>query len=117
MHYIKKCHMKILKKRKGGQLKASGSAPLTVENLSIPKLPATIPCKPELLIKKMRLLRLRMSTLIIYMYLANALTTVPNDSDLYQAKRQEALRKFEILVELEKQLSTVVPNQNAAEES
>lgn len=91
MHYIKKCHMKILKKRKGGQQKPSEAAPLVVEPLNMAKPPAT-------------------ST-------SNPLANVPEDSDLYRVKRQEALRKYEILVELEKQLSSIVPKQNAAQES
>ncbi|KAK8323201.1 hypothetical protein V6Z11_A12G221600 [Gossypium hirsutum] len=39
--------------------------------------------------------------------LSNPLNNIPKDSDLYIAKRNEALRKYEILLELEKKLSPV----------
>ncbi|XP_021759422.1 uncharacterized protein LOC110724307 isoform X1 [Chenopodium quinoa] len=91
MHYIKKCHMKILKKRNGGLQKPSESASLSVEHPNVPKLPATITSNP--------------------------LTNVPEHSDLYHVKRLEALRKYEILVEFEKQLSSMIAKQNTAQES
>ncbi|XP_021847582.1 uncharacterized protein [Spinacia oleracea] len=91
MHYIKKCHMKILKKRKGGQQKPSEAGPLAVvEHHITPNLPATTTSNP--------------------------LTNVPEDSDLYRVKRQEALSKFEILVEFEKQLSSIISNKKATQE-
>ncbi|KNA10538.1 hypothetical protein SOVF_143420 [Spinacia oleracea] len=91
MHYIKKCHMKILKKRKGGQQKPSEAGPLAVvEHHNTPNLPATTTSNP--------------------------LTNVPEDSDLYRVKRQEALSKFEILVEFEKQLSSIISNKKATQE-
>ncbi|OMO71671.1 hypothetical protein COLO4_28120 [Corchorus olitorius] len=37
--------------------------------------------------------------------LSNPLNNIPKDSDLYIAKRNEALRKYEILLELEKKLA------------
>ncbi|KAL6493618.1 hypothetical protein OROGR_032397 [Orobanche gracilis] len=37
----------------------------------------------------------------------NNVTSMPKDSELYKAKRIEALRKYEILVEFEKQLIPV----------
>ncbi|KMS94949.1 hypothetical protein BVRB_013830 [Beta vulgaris subsp. vulgaris] len=91
MHYIKKCHMKILKKRKGGLQKPSEAAPLTAGHLHMAKPLAMVPFDPS--------------------------TNLPKDSDLYRVKREEALRKYEILVELEQQLSIIIPNQNVAEDS
>ncbi|CAO2826483.1 unnamed protein product [Amaranthus hypochondriacus] len=90
-HYIKKCHMKILK-RKGVQLKSSEPAPLVVEPLNMLKEAAAIPSNPVRNVAK-------------------------DNRDLYQFKHQEALRKFEILVELEKQLDALVSKKNTEEES
>ncbi|XP_075107805.1 uncharacterized protein LOC142161723 isoform X6 [Nicotiana tabacum] len=39
----------------------------------------------------------------------NNLSTLPKDSDLYKAKQTEARQKYEILVELEKQLLMHLP--------
>ncbi|KAB2015026.1 hypothetical protein ERO13_D09G247400v2 [Gossypium hirsutum] len=83
MHYIKKCHLKILKRRE----KKVGSQPLNKESVLkvrkdvVAKKPAPVPNNP--------------------------LNNIPKDSDLYIAKRNEALRKYEILLELEKKLSPV----------
>ncbi|XP_063935795.1 uncharacterized protein LOC108225414 isoform X2 [Daucus carota subsp. sativus] len=71
MHYIKQCHLKILKRRKG--------------------LPITSKAKTDIFSK------------------GNMMNKLPTDSDLYIAKRSEALHKYEILVDLEKQLSTLFP--------
>ncbi|GMJ05867.1 hypothetical protein like AT5G50410 [Hibiscus trionum] len=80
MHYIKKCHLKILKRREkkvGLQPSNNGSA-LKVQK-DVARKPAAA--------------------------LSNPLNSLPKDSDLYIAKRNEALRKYEILLELEKKLS------------
>ncbi|GMH01153.1 hypothetical protein Nepgr_002992 [Nepenthes gracilis] len=87
-HYIKKCHVKILKRRekmKGERQLLSRETPLIAQKVQVPKLTAPVT--------------------------SNSLNNLPKDTDLYQAKRNEALRKYEILVELEKQLSAVVPKQ------
>lgn len=84
MHYIKKCHLKILKrkeKKKGSQLpeKSPHKSPLKVHKDVVMK-PALPP--------------------------RDSFSDLPKDSDVYLAKRREAFRKYEILVELEKLLST-----------
>lgn len=92
MHYIKKCHLKILKRReKKGFKQISNEAAallnketsLTVQKSVVPKQLAPPP--PP----------------------SNPLSLIPKDSDLYVSKRNEALRKYEILVELEKKLSPI----------
>ncbi|KAJ4835222.1 hypothetical protein Tsubulata_921049 [Turnera subulata] len=79
MHYIKKCHMKILKRRE----KKKPDKPTSPNSLAIVEVksvqPAVVPVNP--------------------------LNHIPKDSDLYAAKRNEAVRKYEILLELEKKLS------------
>lgn len=84
MHYIKKCHVKILKrKEKKKGLQPSNKANYAqVHKTGATKLPVPVPC---------------------------TMNNLPIDSDIYVAKRSEAFRKYEILVELEKQLSTVFP--------
>ncbi|KAE8658324.1 serine/threonine-protein kinase RIO1-like isoform X1 [Hibiscus syriacus] len=83
MHYIKKCHLKILKRRE----KKVVSQPLNKESVLkvrkdvMAKKPAPVPSNP--------------------------LNNLPKDSDLYIAKRNEARRKYEILLELEKKLAPV----------
>uniref|UniRef100_A0A2P2JL48 Uncharacterized protein LOC105649778 isoform X2 n=1 Tax=Rhizophora mucronata TaxID=61149 RepID=A0A2P2JL48_RHIMU len=76
MHYIKKCHVKILKRRerqKGLQQTDKQLSP-KVHEIVEAKEPAPIP-----------------------MHLSsNALSNIPKDSELYLAKRNEALRKFEM---------------------
>ncbi|XP_050375549.1 uncharacterized protein LOC126793149 [Argentina anserina] len=81
MHYIKKCHMKILKRRerKKGVQPSDTPASLKVHNDVAMKQKAPLPC--------------------------TTLVNVPQDSDLYMMKRKEALEKFQILVELEKLLA------------
>ncbi|GAB2269691.1 hypothetical protein Dimus_004613 [Dionaea muscipula] len=87
MHYIKKCHVKILKRKdkfKGDLRHHAGSeTPINFDKFQLPRLP--------------------LPTSSIYF------NNLPKQDDLYQAKRNEALLKYEILVELEKQLSTIVP--------
>ncbi|KAH9720848.1 hypothetical protein KPL70_006212 [Citrus sinensis] len=92
MHYIKKCHLKILKRREKKGFKQisneAAAAPLnketslTVQKNVVPKQPAPPPP-------------------------SNPLSLIPKDSDLYVSKRNEALRKYEILVELERKLSPI----------
>ncbi|XP_074316539.1 uncharacterized protein LOC141652833 [Silene latifolia] len=88
MHYVKKCHIKILKKKKGKQFKPNLTAHRNVNHLQLSNMSASIS--------------------------ANPLTNVPKDSNLYRVKREEALCKYEILVELEKKLSAVISEGNAA---
>ncbi|KAL4348127.1 hypothetical protein GQ457_17G018100 [Hibiscus cannabinus] len=81
MHYIKKCHLKILKRRekKVGLQPSNNGTALKVQKDVVAKKPAAA--------------------------LSNPLNSLSKDSDLYIAKRNEALRKYEILLELEKKLS------------
>ncbi|GFP99366.1 hypothetical protein PHJA_002080700 [Phtheirospermum japonicum] len=96
MHYIKKCHVKILK-RKEKQLWVFDLGWMTrlrfMEHnagLIVAKIPLSkdhnvedkAPGSPN----------------------GNNVSSMPKDSELYKAKRSEALRKYEILVEFEKQL-------------
>ncbi|XP_057806421.1 uncharacterized protein LOC131021306 isoform X2 [Salvia miltiorrhiza] len=71
MHYIKKCHVKILKRKEKQGLIIAKLPPSNVDQNSEFKAPSS----PHF-----------------------------TDSELYKAKRSEALRKYEILIELEKQL-------------
>ncbi|XP_052184008.1 uncharacterized protein LOC127796017 isoform X2 [Diospyros lotus] len=86
MHYVKKCHVKILKRKE----KKKGLQPINKTNsVQVQKtgdaiVPVPLPC--------------------------TALSHLPKDGDLYMAKRSEALRKYEILLELEKELYTILPN-------
>ncbi|XP_062026725.1 uncharacterized protein LOC133743004 [Rosa rugosa] len=81
MHYIKKCHMKILKRRerKKGVQQSDTPASLKVHKDVEMKREAPLAC--------------------------TNLINVPQDSDLFMMKRKEALEKFQILVELEKLLA------------
>ncbi|CAK9327225.1 unnamed protein product [Citrullus colocynthis] len=79
MHYIKKCHLKILKrkeKKKGSQLPDKSPLKVHKDGLMKPALPPR-----------------------------DSFSDLPKDSDIYLAKRKEAFRKYEILVELEKLLA------------
>ncbi|CAI0446465.1 unnamed protein product [Linum tenue] len=85
MHYIKKCHFKILKKRDKKKESQQADKPISpnahnsiVEFKEPPAPPATI---------------------------SKQLISIPKDSDLYAAKRNEAVQKYEILLELEKKLT------------
>lgn len=86
MHYIKKCHMKILKrkeKKMGVQVTHkvhSDNVQTSVETKAIVPVQNT----------------------------ANNLSSLPLDSDLYKAKQKEALQKYEILIDLEKQLLNLI---------
>ncbi|KAM7273281.1 hypothetical protein ACFE04_027945 [Oxalis oulophora] len=82
LHYIKKCHQKILKRR----VKSKG---LDQPNNTFAELYQS----GEKPIEKPIPLA------------GNPLNNLPKDSDLYVAKRNEALRKYEILLALEKKLS------------
>ncbi|PSR89454.1 RING finger protein, partial [Actinidia chinensis var. chinensis] len=85
MHYIKKCHVKILKRKekKKGLKSTNKTNSVRVQKTGTTKLPVPLPC--------------------------TTLNNLPKDSDIYIAKRNEAYHKYEILVELEKQLSTLFP--------
>ncbi|KAA8542120.1 hypothetical protein F0562_023272 [Nyssa sinensis] len=85
MHYIKKCHVKILKRKekKKGLQPTNKANSVKVHKTEGKKLPVPHPC--------------------------NTLSNLPKDSDVYMVKQNEAFRKFEILVELEKELSTLFP--------
>ncbi|KAL2492900.1 hypothetical protein Adt_28528 [Abeliophyllum distichum] len=80
-HYIKKCHVKILKrKEKQGLIVTNKVSTATGDNSVEVKTPVST------------------------YFTGNNLSSIPKDSDLYKAKQTEALQKYEILVELEKQL-------------
>lgn len=81
-HYIKKCHMKILKRREKQKL--------------LPQAPSVNASKDVVQKQVMQIP-------------SNPLNNIPRDSELYVAKRNEAFQKYEILVALEKQLSTLFP--------
>ncbi|XP_076929347.1 uncharacterized protein LOC143593674 [Bidens hawaiensis] len=90
VHYIKKCHMKILKKREKKKglhtsIKISSSrAHKTEEKKSQAMLPSS------------------------------SVTKLPKDSPIYMVKRNEAFQKYQILTEMEKQLSAMFQNQETA---
>ncbi|XP_022885215.1 uncharacterized protein LOC111401625 isoform X1 [Olea europaea var. sylvestris] len=73
-HYIKKCHVKILKRKEKQGLIVTKLSPATDDNNMEAKTPV--------------------STYIT----GNNLSSIPKDSDLYKAKQAEALQKFEIRV-------------------
>ncbi|TYI52013.1 hypothetical protein E1A91_D12G216200v1 [Gossypium mustelinum] len=71
MHYIKKCHLKIIKRReKKVSLQPSNNGTTLKVQKDVAKKPAAL--------------------------LSNPLNNIPKDSDLYISKRNEALRKYEI---------------------
>ncbi|XP_028064892.1 uncharacterized protein LOC114267992 isoform X1 [Camellia sinensis] len=113
MHYIKKCHVKILKrKEKKKGLQPSNKANYAqVHKTGATKLPVPVPWFLEFLsVVCNKLPELEMSLCPeIYYYTICTMNNLPIDSDIYVAKRSEAFRKYEILIELEKQLSTVFP--------
>ncbi|XP_022729946.1 uncharacterized protein LOC111285004 [Durio zibethinus] len=92
MHYIKKCHLKIIKRRekKVGLQPSNNGTALKVKKDIVAKKPAPV--------------------------LSNPLNNLPKDSDLYLAKRNEALRKYEILLELEKKLSPMFSRKGIAKQ-
>ncbi|XP_074353386.1 uncharacterized protein LOC141692444 isoform X3 [Apium graveolens] len=86
MHYIKKLHVKILKRKerkKGFPITKKANTKIMSKSEG-KRFPVPLPC----------------STTVI---------NLPPDSDLYKAKRSEALHKYEILLDLEKQLSALYP--------
>ncbi|KAL6996964.1 hypothetical protein U1Q18_007087 [Sarracenia purpurea var. burkii] len=85
MHYIKKCHVKILKrKEKKKALQPTNKLnSVRVPKTGTTKIPVPLPC--------------------------STLNNLPKDSGMYLAKRNEAFGKYKILVELEKQLSAFFP--------
>uniref|UniRef100_A0A1J3IVG4 Uncharacterized protein n=1 Tax=Noccaea caerulescens TaxID=107243 RepID=A0A1J3IVG4_NOCCA len=79
-HYVKKCHLKILKrKEKKGLIRLSRETAMEVHKEFGEKHTSTISADP--------------------------MSNMPKDSDLYHTKQKEAKRRFEILVELEKKLA------------
>ncbi|KAJ8536490.1 hypothetical protein K7X08_034891 [Anisodus acutangulus] len=86
MHYIKKCHMKILKRKEK-------KGPEFTKNMSLSEVQES-----EVVKKSVPLQTADYN-----------LSTIPKDSEIYKAKQTEALHKYEILVELEKQLSMHLP--------
>ncbi|KAL3374544.1 hypothetical protein AABB24_006168 [Solanum stoloniferum] len=88
MHYIKKCHMKILKR------KEKKKGPGFTKNVSVSEVKKSEDVK--------KLVPVQTTDF-------NFSTAVPKDTELYKAKQTEALQKYEILVELEKQLSMHFP--------
>ncbi|XP_076906823.1 uncharacterized protein LOC143563081 [Bidens hawaiensis] len=90
VHYIRKCHKKILKKRGKEEglhtrvKKSSSKAHKTKEK----KSPAMLP--------------------------SSSATKLPKDSPTYMMKRNEAFQKYQILTELEKQLGAMFRNQETA---
>ncbi|KAI3512815.1 hypothetical protein L1887_20135 [Cichorium endivia] len=90
MHYIKKCHMKILKrkeKKKGLHATIKVSSP-RAHKTEEKKSPVVFPS-------------------------SSSVAKLPKDSPIYIVKRNEAFRKYEILIEMEKQLASVFQNQEA----
>lgn len=88
MHYIKKCHVKILKrkdKNKGVQATSKVQSETITKNGET-RAPVPVQC--------------------------NNAGSLPQDNDIYKAKRKEALQKYGILVELEKQLLHLFPSHN-----
>ncbi|XP_006581866.1 uncharacterized protein LOC114416178 isoform X1 [Glycine soja] len=97
MHYIKKCHLKILKRRekKKGVEQPDKDSSLKVQKDVAMKHPAPPPCV----------------LLFILPLNCSSVSNLPKDSDLFLAKRNEAYRKYEILLELEKLLTPVFKKQ------
>ncbi|KAG6633354.1 uncharacterized protein LOC122289867 [Carya illinoinensis] len=83
MHYIKKCHIKILKRKekKMGVQQHNKDTSLKVRRTVVMKQPTVLPYSTP--------------------------SDLPKDGDVYLMKRKEAYRKYEILVELEKLLSPI----------
>ncbi|CAL5204529.1 unnamed protein product [Lathyrus oleraceus] len=84
MHYVKKCHFKILKRRQKGKglVEQPGKdMSLKVQKDVVMKHTAPFP--------------------------NSSVNNLPKDSDLYLAKRNEAYQKYEILLELEKLFSPI----------
>ncbi|KAM1185969.1 hypothetical protein ACFXTH_015170 [Malus domestica] len=117
MHYIKKCHMKILKRReKKKVVDTSCFSPISLENskrlsedadassiwttsgIKQPDKPASLKVHKDVAMKQEALLPSPLSV-------CNALINAPKDGDAYVMKRKEAIQKYEILVELEKLLA------------
>ncbi|XP_065620697.1 uncharacterized protein LOC112006477 [Quercus suber] len=88
MHYIKKCHIKILKRKErkmGLQQHQNKETSLKVRRTVIMKQPEELQ--------------------------SNTIINLPKDGDAFLTKRKEAYLKYEILVELEKLLSPIFSKQ------
>ncbi|KAG9151666.1 hypothetical protein Leryth_001961 [Lithospermum erythrorhizon] len=86
MHYIKKCHVKILKRQ--GKI----VFPQVADKSSSVKVAKNAEAK---------------AVVPLQYFGGNNVNNIPKDSELYKAKHSEAVQKYEILVEFEKQLSTL----------
>ncbi|CAI9101051.1 OLC1v1038286C4 [Oldenlandia corymbosa var. corymbosa] len=84
MHYIKKCHMKILK-RKEKKLQN-----VTVHILSCSWDEETTKAP------------------VLFQQIGNDLSSLPKDNDFYNSKQKEALEKYTLLVEFEKHLLNMI---------
>ncbi|KAF4361620.1 hypothetical protein F8388_007636 [Cannabis sativa] len=87
MHYIKKCHMKILKrkdKRKGSQ---QTDKPASQKGLQQSEKPVSLKVNKDVVMKQ--------PTRPV-VHLSNNAIDLPKDSDAYLAKQKEALQKYEI---------------------
>ncbi|XP_062115953.1 uncharacterized protein LOC133830065 [Humulus lupulus] len=103
MHYIKKCHMKILKrrdKRKGIQ---QTDKPASQKGLQQFEKPVSLKVNKDVVMKQ---------PTSPAVHLRNSAIDLPKDSDAYLAKQKEAFQKYEILVELEKLLSQSLKHQD-----
>ncbi|RDX69296.1 hypothetical protein CR513_51610 [Mucuna pruriens] len=102
MHYIKKCHLKILKRRekKKGVEQPDKDSSLKVQKDVAMKHSAPLPFW----------LILHILNYISTFCKGSSVSNLPKDSDLFLAKRNEAYRKYEILLELEKLLSPILEN-------
>ncbi|CAN8302470.1 unnamed protein product [Cochlearia groenlandica] len=80
-HYVKKCHLKILKrKEKKGLIRLSRATSMEVhKEFGEKQHTPTVPVDP--------------------------MSNIPKDSELYRTKQKEAKHRFEILVELEKKIA------------
>ncbi|KAH1246067.1 hypothetical protein GmHk_06G016239 [Glycine max] len=108
MHYIKKCHLKILKRRekKKGVEQPDKDSSLKVQKDVAMKHPAPPPWKAITVLTVLPIL-----LWIIGRIFGSSVSNLPKDSDLFLAKRNEAYRKYEILLELEKLLTPVFKKQ------
>ncbi|CAH9092578.1 unnamed protein product [Cuscuta europaea] len=86
MHYIKKCHVKLLKRK--------GKKVLTLSSSS---------CSTQMHESKEE------KQLSMIQCAGSNVSSLPKDIEIYKAKQEEAVRKYEILLEFEKQLLAAFP--------
>ncbi|RAL39070.1 hypothetical protein DM860_011556 [Cuscuta australis] len=91
MHYIKKCHVKILKRK--GKVLAPSSSSCSTQLLESrdEKQPSMIQCAGN--------------------SVSNDVSSLPKENEVYKVKQAEAIRKYEILLEFEKQLLAAFPRE------